>query len=435
MSSAYPTISEDGSLRLLPAAEVIEAARLGQTLRHAVIADLRPVLEGLEKAGETAVLRCADCQIVSADCAGLNVTVGVELQSTVFVQPASFAYSTFGKPVSIAGARFVGDAIFVSAQFAELARFTGTSFERHASFQSAQFARGADFEWTRFAEGAAFDFAQFQGAANFHETRLGGTVTFCMVGFEGTVNLRGAQCSDMVNLVGAVFAEGAAVNLCDVHLKPGAHVLLTIQQLGTRQRPLLRHLARRYRGPGRRWVTRWATRLDEALARRWPSVRLIDGEDSKDPARLLGAAEQYNLLRDSFRALPGREMEEDRCHYKYKDLLRRGRRRHGLRRLLDWGIYKWCLGYGIHTRRILLTGIGTVLLFAGIYWLAAGPGTIRSFDARFNSLYFSVVTFTTIGYGDYAPLGWLRVPAGFEGLSGLVLTAVFTVSFARKLIR
>ena len=54
---------------------------------------------------------------------------------------------------------------------------------------------------------------------------------------------------------------------------------------------------------------------------------------------------------------------------------------------------------------------------------------------EFNPWYFSIITFTTIGYGDYAPRGWLRWAAGPEGFLGLFLMAVFTVSFARKFIR
>ena len=60
---------------------------------------------------------------------------------------------------------------------------------------------------------------------------------------------------------------------------------------------------------------------------------------------------------------------------------------------------------------------------------------IRGWDVNFCPWYFSVVTFTTIGYGDYAPLGTLRGVTSLEGFLGLFLMAVFTVSFARKFIR
>ena len=148
---------------------------------------------------------------------------------------------------------------------------------------------------------------------------------------------------------------------------------------------------------------------------------------------------------------------EDRCHYKYKDLTRRGTEFDfkTLKGWLtaawvfwDWAVMKWCLGYGIYCKRILITGLAAIFVFAGLYSLAAGPETIKYLNddfvvpaegnwktSGFHPLYFSVITFATIGYGDFAPLGWLRWLAGIEGLLGLLLMAVFTVCYARKLIR
>ncbi len=58
------------------------------------------------------------------------------------------------------------------------------------------------------------------------------------------------------------------------------------------------------------------------------------------------------------------------------------------------------------------------------------------FQASFSdSLYFSLITFTTLGYGDYHPVGILRFVAGLESLTGMTLIALFTVIVARKIIR
>ncbi len=435
MSATFPTLSSDNSLRLISIEQAVEMTRQGQVLQNVEIADLRAILEALAQLPQAATLRCANGRIHAAECAGLLVPVAIELRSVVFLQPASFAYTTFARFVEIGNSTFRQDAIFASAQFQGRARFTGTTFAGGTSFQGAQFDQEADFERTRFEQIVPFDFARFRGGANFHEVRFSQTATFCMAGFRRAATFRGSTFDDLLNFRGATFESGARLNLCNVHLRPGAQILLTIQQIGLYQRPGLWWLFGGRHGPGQRFLLRRAMRLHERLQQRWPSMRLIDGEDSDDPAKLLGAAEQYNMLRDNFRTLPGREREEDRCHYKYKDLLRRGTRGHPIWRFLDWAIYKWCLGYGIFTRRILLTGIAAILLFAAWYWPLASHATVRNFDGNFNALYFSVITFTTIGYGDYAPLSWLRIPAGLEGLTGLVLMSVFTVSFARKLIR
>jgi hypothetical protein len=38
-----------------------------------------------------------------------------------------------------------------------------------------------------------------------------------------------------------------------------------------------------------------------------------------------------------------------------------------------------------------------------------------------DCLYFSIVTYTTIGFGDHVPLSHARLIAGVEGLNGLLL--------------
>ncbi len=49
--------------------------------------------------------------------------------------------------------------------------------------------------------------------------------------------------------------------------------------------------------------------------------------------------------------------------------------------------------------------------------------------------YFSVVTFFTVGYGDYYPGGYLKIVAGIEGFCGVFLMSYFTVAFVRKILR
>ncbi|MEW4529568.1 ion channel [Maioricimonas sp. JC845] len=52
-----------------------------------------------------------------------------------------------------------------------------------------------------------------------------------------------------------------------------------------------------------------------------------------------------------------------------------------------------------------------------------------------RAMYFSIVTFTTLGYGDYHPTGALRIVAAFEALVGAVTIAIVTVSLARQYLR
>lgn len=58
---------------------------------------------------------------------------------------------------------------------------------------------------------------------------------------------------------------------------------------------------------------------------------------------------------------------------------------------------------------------------------------VSAFRVLFDSLYFSVVTFTTLGYGDFSPSNDLsRFIANIESLGGLFFTSLFLVSIVRK---
>jgi len=52
-----------------------------------------------------------------------------------------------------------------------------------------------------------------------------------------------------------------------------------------------------------------------------------------------------------------------------------------------------------------------------------------------DSLYFSITTFTTLGYGDYHAVGAVRFVAAAESFIGIALTSLFTVIVARSIIR
>jgi len=108
------------------------------------------------------------------------------------------------------------------------------------------------------------------------------------------------------------------------------------------------------------------------------------------------------------------------------------------------------IGAGLYPSRTILSGGLIMILFAFVY-LAASYSSIPIFGSVVNgdgdlliegnvgdiwrAMYFSIVTFTTLGYGDYHPTGALKLVAAFEALVGAIMIAIVTVSIARQYLR
>jgi len=106
----------------------------------------------------------------------------------------------------------------------------------------------------------------------------------------------------------------------------------------------------------------------------------------------------------------------------------------------NWGLNKLLFHtarYGESPARVLGTSLMMILLYALVYWYVGG---ISMGDASFipsfkESLYFSAVTFTTLGYGDYQPKFDYQLLAISEAFLGAFILAFFVVVVSRKLIR
>ena len=72
----------------------------------------------------------------------------------------------------------------------------------------------------------------------------------------------------------------------------------------------------------------------------------------------------------------------------------------------------------MHVIQIWIFGVAYYVLLA---WL--GIGELQGMETvnLFDCIYFSAMSYTTIGFGDIVPLGSLRLLTGTEGLTGLVM--------------
>lgn len=115
----------------------------------------------------------------------------------------------------------------------------------------------------------------------------------------------------------------------------------------------------------------------------------------------------------------------------------------GLSVLVDW-----FSGYGEKPARVVAFSLTLMVICSCGYFFSAGihyQGQTLGFDSQASltqnlsdfiaCLYFSVVTFTTLGYGDITPFGATRIIAAGEAFAGSFTMALFVVVFVKKMTR
>jgi hypothetical protein len=104
-------------------------------------------------------------------------------------------------------------------------------------------------------------------------------------------------------------------------------------------------------------------------------------------------------------------------------------------------------GYGEAPIRIVGISILLILFCATLYTFTglSYQGDILAYDSAksisenfslfLSCLYYSVVTFTTLGYVDFTPVGISRAIAAIEAFTGSFTIALFVVVFVKKMTR
>ncbi|RBI59919.1 ion transporter [halophilic archaeon] len=111
---------------------------------------------------------------------------------------------------------------------------------------------------------------------------------------------------------------------------------------------------------------------------------------------------------------------------------------------------RWFTGYGNLPMRVIYTSLGVILLWGLVYPIVGGLRhgnrdvvytftTTASISPEYvgtvllKSIFFSTVTFTTLGYGNMAPVGTLAAYfAGIEALLGSILMALLVGVLTRS---
>ncbi len=176
----------------------------------------------------------------------------------------------------------------------------------------------------------------------------------------------------------------------------------------------------------------WET-AQKAIAR-YPSAANETEEDMNRKK-----ANQMKMLKENFHHL-GEYDSEDEAFAEYMNYRRKTRDR--ILRFPSW-VLSAISGYGTKPFRLFVTMICTIFLFGFVFsgiipavQMVGREEFGQGFFGLARGLYFSMITFMTIGYGDISPANELTaILAGLEGFAGLFLMSYFTVAVVRKTLR
>jgi hypothetical protein len=186
----------------------------------------------------------------------------------------------------------------------------------------------------------------------------------------------------------------------------------------------------------------------------WDDNHVLDLISNQKSTSLHEKAEQFRLLKEEFRDT-GRYLDEDVAYVYFKryELMSEYElaKKNGIVALILFMpnflfqrlVFDKVGLYATNPFRVLFSIVIVNFIFSLIYTffhtkintLTCLSEEISFLDQFFGNLYFSAITFFTVGYGDCSPLGFFKLLAPIEGFVGVFLMSYFTVAFVRKILR
>lgn len=360
-----------------------------------------------------------------------------------------------------------GDISFSNSIFGgNLATFVGTNFGKgNVSFNKTNFAETAVlFNFTNFGEGeVSFERSNFsRGQVSFAGSNFGkGEVVFETVNFgEHDVSFRSVYVEDIIfidvifnnhidlrfNYVKSLFVQDCIIEKTMKCNRKGYERLSFIDTVNL----------------GQIYIDWDKNNIQKAIENCEVFYRDMYYKKQERKCTNNELVAQFRLLKENFHNI-GYYDDEDkayRAYMKYKrkslngtstivQLIKNNHKKYLIRESckLIWNsskkafyaLFRLVGGYGTQAWSILLTALLTIFGFGMLQyffeWIEFTNG--RAFSSKFwESMYFSGITFFTIGFGDVTPVNQLAgMMAVFEGFLGVTLMSYFVVALVRKLLR
>lgn len=330
----------------------------------------------------------------------------VSFERAIFQSDALFGYPHDPYLKDLPRLKFDSSLSFDNAEFRNAVSFDRLQFDGNVSFKSTKFFYWSEFVDLYFKSRVSFEYANFlkctdsrdkrRNLVRFQEVEFGEKVTFWGCKFECKARFQKVVFDNVGEFRLAKFSDRTEF----IDVKANGRLLLE-----------------------RNYPASFANCEDAIVPYRLAKQAAADCGDSRWTGNYHfqeQCATNAKRRKDStFRFWTGRFWHKD------------------ANAILNYGEFllgRCLFGYGEKPLRPLFAGAFVVLVCSFLFW------TFNGIDHNppcsfLSSLYFSVVTFTTLGYGDLQPTPNMRWLSGTEAFLGAALMAMFIVVLARKFTR
>jgi len=391
-------------LREVPASEILEKIRAGEDVNYdsyRIIGELdvrRIDLETVPNPRPTweigngflkEELKVVESKITIVNSVFEN---NVDFSSTQFEKPLNFKDTKFLGRTKFIDVTFSGDVHFGDTNFSGVAYFAGATFSGDVNFVGANFS-GVK---TYFAGEPVYDYpAIFGSDVNFAGANFSGDTYFSGVTFSGDAHFDDADFS------GDAIFNSAEFN--NVVFSDTTFTKVSLHEIDFKSMEV-----------------EWSSLKEK-------DVLVFDGPT-------------YIKLIKNFR-----EMEQftdaDDAYYQYRRQSQ-ANKEWSFSKLGDIFMWRFC-GYGVRPWYAAAWAVIILVIFTPIYFWRGGIKRLKENNedekqdvSLCDAFYFSMTTFTTLGYGDLYPADRSRMVAVMiEGLLGWLILALFLVTLANVMIR
>lgn len=400
----------------------------------------------------------------------------VAFNGAKFYDDADFYKATFNVAVNFNDSCFYGKTGFQGCVFEQQAEFYRATFKgNETSFASSTFKGVVHFEFAEFGK-TTFNFAVFENGASFKNAKFEGDALFWELTILKPLEFHDATFKSKAEFLRCKFRD--AVEFSEASFNDVSFDWSLFEGIA--------ELTAVYHGKAsfKRSTFHLGVQID------WDRVKVERIESKKELIRIYVATlKQEGRIREATKV--ALQFRKELNQYKRK----KGRLKERIQAYFEWIIFDLPTDYLTNSIKAFKSSILIVLVFAFLYWGISftSQGAIYSsscvfspdnlalntninftstFDVELNGskldiqglsisnvsdqkivtltgcirkneeseikhlfdyLYFSLVTFTTLGYGDFHPVGILKILAGIEAFLGVLFAAMISAILGKEL--